>query len=189
MTEDRDKINIGMPASGCMRASGMTARTGDALRLSLRRAWVPAFAGMTVLLGAFIVPNDCQAETVGIADYQIAGDAIPAPLAAKTGDAVRGRRIVLDRANGNCLICHKVPEPGESFQGDLGPDLAGVGGRLTPGQLRLRLVDQSRLNPATVMPPYHRIEGLVRVAQKWQGRPVLDAQALEDVVAYLAGLK
>ena len=135
------------------------------------------------------VPTAGHADQPAVANYVVAGDAILAPLDGKAGDAARGRRIVLDRAEGNCLICHKVPEPGEPFQGELGPDLTGVGARLGAGQLRLRLVDQSRLNPATIMPPYHRISGLVRVAAKWQGRPVLDAQAIEDVVAYLAQLK
>ena len=71
---------------------------------------------------------------------------------------------MLDRTIGNCLICHKAPEPAERFMGEIGPDLAGVGARLTAGQIRLRLVDQSRLNPKTVMPPYYRVEG-------WLGSP------------------
>ena len=148
---------------------------------------------MLALLVAFAASGigaiRARADKGTVAPYQVAGGAIPEPLAGKIGDAARGRRIVLDRADGNCLICHKVPEPDEPFQGELGPDLAGVGQRLTAGELRLRLVDQSRLNPATIMPPYHRVAGLVRVAEKWRDRPVLDAQAIEDVVAYLAGLK
>ena len=78
-----------------------------------------------------------------------------------------GRRIVLDRETGNCLICHKVPEPAEPFQGNLGPDLSGIGKRLTAGQIRLRLVDESRLNPQTLMPPYYRAEGLNRVSARY----------------------
>ena len=135
------------------------------------------------------IPTDLAQAVSGLAPYRLVGDAIPEPLAGATGDVARGRRIVLDRATGNCLICHKVPEPNEPFQGELGPDLAGVGARLDAGALRLRLVDQSRINPATVMPPYHRIEGLRRVAKQYQGQPVLDAQAIEDVVAYLATLR
>lgn len=124
-----------------------------------------------------------------VATYAVVGDAVPAPLDGRVGDPARGRRIVLDRETGNCLICHKAPAPAERFQGDLGPDLAGVGGRLTVGQLRLRVVDQRRLNPASVMPPYHRIDGTARVGQRWRGKPALDAQAVEDVVAWLATLK
>jgi L-cysteine S-thiosulfotransferase len=96
---------------------------------------------------------------------------------------------VLDRANGNCLICHQVPEPSEAFQGDLGPDLKGIGSRLSAAQMRLRLVDQSRLNSATLMPPFYRTEGLLRVAPKFAGQPVLKGNEIEDVIAYLVSLK
>ena len=118
-----------------------------------------------------------------------AGDAVDAPIDGKVGEVGRGRAIVLDRASGNCLICHHVPVLYEPFQGNIGPDLAGVGGRLTAGQLRLRLMDQSVLNPSTMMPPYHRVMGLVRVAPQFDGKPILDAQQIEDVVAWLVSLK
>ena len=61
--------------------------------------------------------------------------------------------------------------------------------RLTPAQLRLRVVDASRANPDTVMPSYYAVEGRRRVGQAWQGRPILDAGQIEDVVAYLATLR
>ncbi len=121
--------------------------------------------------------------------YAVVGDAIPAPLGGLVGNAVRGQALVLDRTRGNCLICHQVPEPDEPFQGTIGPPLAGVGARLEPGQLRLRLVDASRLNPATVMPPYFRTEGLRDVALQYRDRPALTVQEIEDVVAYLASLR
>lgn len=121
--------------------------------------------------------------------FEINGDAIMAPLGNLRGDPARGRTIALDRAVGNCLICHRVPETAEPFQGDLGPDLAGVGGRLDIGQIRLRIVDQTRLNPDTMMPPYYRTEGLVRVREQFRDQPVLTAQQIEDVVAWLVTLR
>lgn len=124
-----------------------------------------------------------------LASYQVTGDAIIAPLAGRVGDPIRGRQLVLDRERGNCLICHQVRVDGQPFQGDLAPPLDGVGRRLSPGQIRLRLVDQSRLNPDTVMPPYHRLERLTRVAAQYQGRPVFSAQDIEDAVAWLDTLK
>jgi sulfur-oxidizing protein SoxX len=132
-----------------------------------------------------VLSNSPQGATVR---YAVTGDAIVEPLTPEAGDAARGRRIVLDRETGNCLICHKVPEPAESFQGDLGPDLGGIGKRLTAGQIRLRLVDESRLNPQTLMPPYYRVEGLGRVAARYRGKPVLTAQEIEDITAYLGTL-
>jgi sulfur-oxidizing protein SoxX len=41
--------------------------------------------------------------------YEVVGDAIPAPLGGKIGDPRRGRALVLDRTQGNCLICHQAP--------------------------------------------------------------------------------
>jgi sulfur-oxidizing protein SoxX len=57
------------------------------------------------------------------------------------------------------------------------------------GQLRLRIADGARLNPDTIMPPYYRTTGLHRVARAFEGKTILTAEQIEDVVAYLATLK
>ena len=119
--------------------------------------------------------------------YRVEGDAIPAPIAA-AGDPDRGREIVLAR-DSNCLLCHAVPETGARFMGNVGPPLAGVGARLTEGQLRLRIVDPVRLNPGSVMPSYYRVEGLNQVAAAWRSKTVLTAQQVEDTIAYLLTLR
>ena len=118
-----------------------------------------------------------------------ADDAIPSSLTGTMGDAARGRAVVLDRQVGLCLLCHSGPFPEERFQGDLAPSLAGVGARLSPGQIRLRIVDASRVNPQTIMPAYYRTEGLTRVAPAHRGKTVLSAEQIEDVVAFLVTLK
>jgi L-cysteine S-thiosulfotransferase len=136
---------------------------------------------------AFVVSIGHAQE--GLRSYRVVGDAIPASLTGSKGDAARGRAIVANRQVGLCLLCHSGPFPEERFQGNLAPDLAGAGKRWTEGQLRLRIVDSSRINAATIMPAYHRTEGLVRVAPAWRGRPVLTAEQIEDVVAFLMTLK
>jgi len=153
----------------------------------MRRSIQVGAKGLLGLAAAMVLL--AQAADAEVARYEIVGDAIPAPLAGLAGDAGRGRKLVVDRETGNCLICHQIPITGEPSQGDLAPSLAGVGGRLTVGQIRLRLVDQSRLNPATLMPPYHRVDQLTRVAARLQNKPVFTAQEIEDVVAWLATLK
>jgi len=90
---------------------------------------------------------------------------------------------------GLCLLCHNGPFPEERFQGDLAPDLTGVGARLSAGQIRLRIVDPGRVNPQTIMPAYFRTEGLTRVAPAFRGKPVLSAEEIEHVVAFLVTLK
>jgi len=112
-----------------------------------------------------------------------------APLTAAAGDVERGRKIVLDRHVGLCLLCHSGPFPEQRFQGDLAPSLSGVGARLSAGQIRARIVDASRVNPNTIMPPYFRTENLSRVAPAYRGKTVLTAQEIEDVVAFLTTLR
>lgn len=116
-------------------------------------------------------------------------DSLPQSLTGRPGDPARGRAIVANRTVGLCLLCHSAPIPEERFQGTLAPTLAGAGSRSTPGQLRLRLVDPARLNPDTIMPPYYRTTGLQRVAKPFEGKTILTAEQIEDVVAYLATLK
>ena len=116
-------------------------------------------------------------------------DGLPQSLTGGRGDPIRGRAIVVNRQVGLCLLCHSGPFPEERFQGNLAPDLRGAGARASEAQLRLRIVDSSRINPATIMPAYYRSEGLTRVAPAWQGKPVLSAGQIEDVVAFLLTLR
>jgi sulfur-oxidizing protein SoxX len=132
-----------------------------------------------VLLAALL----CVAETA------VGEDSIPSSLTGAKGDPARGRAIVGNRQVGLCLLCHSGPFPEERFQGDLAPDLHGAGGRWTEGQLRLRIVDSGRINPRSIMPAYYRVEGLDRVAPAWRGKPVLTAEQVEDVVAFLTTLR
>ena len=118
-----------------------------------------------------------------------AQEALPQSLTGARGDPARGRAIVASRQVGLCLLCHSGPFPEERFQGELAPDLRGAGARWSEGQLRLRIVDSGRINPASIMPAYHRTDGLTRVAPAFQGKPILSAEQIEDVVAYLMTLK
>ena len=137
---------------------------------------------------ALIAVMACAVQAQQV-ELKVVGDAIPDPLTATPGNASRGRAIVASRQSGLCLLCHTGPIPEDRFQGNLAPDLSGAGARWSAGQLRLRMADARRLNPHTIMPAYHRSEGLQRVAPAWRGKTLLTAQEIEDVVAYLLTLK
>ena len=142
-----------------------------------------------IWFAAFGVAAGCATTTPGAwAPYLVEGDAIRGPLAAVPGDAARGREVVMSR-DSNCLLCHAVPEAGARAMGNLAPPLGGVGARLGEGQMRLRIVDSMRLNPQTIMPSYYRVDGLNQVAAALRGKPILTAQQVEDVVAYLLTLR
>ena len=130
----------------------------------------------------------CAADPV-LVPYRIVDGQIPAALTNQPGDPARGKAAALSREGGNCFLCHSFPDAGETPLGNIGPPLAGVGARLTAAQLRLRLVDSTRINRASVMPAYYRTEGLQRVASAYAGKPLLTAQQVEDVVAYLLTLR
>jgi sulfur-oxidizing protein SoxX len=121
--------------------------------------------------------------------YRIVGDGIPKPLTSDAPNVENGRRIVTERQTGLCVLCHSGPFPEVRFQGDLATNLAGTGSRWSEAQLRLRLVDAAQFNAQTIMPSYYRTQGLERVGWQWRGQPVLSAQQIEDVVAFLKTLK
>jgi sulfur-oxidizing protein SoxX len=135
------------------------------------------------------MPVLTHAQADALRPFTIVGDAVPDSLTGAKGDAARGRAIVADRQVGLCLLCHSGPFPQERFQGNLAPDLAGAGSRWSEGQLRLRIIDAGRLNPDTIMPPYYRTDGLADVAASFRGRPILNAEQIEDVVAFLVTLR
>ena len=139
------------------------------------------------MLGA-LLSLPCPAGAQGLQTYTIVGDAIAEPLTGTKGDATRGRALVVDRSS-TCILCHSGPFPEQAFQGDLAPNLSGSGGRWSDGQLRLRLVDASRLNATTIMPSYYRVDGLTHVGTSWRDKPILSAEQIEDIVAYLVTLR
>jgi sulfur-oxidizing protein SoxX len=117
------------------------------------------------------------------------------PLTATLGDAQRGREIVADPQRGSCLSCHKIAALSNAKtlayanQGDVGPSLDGVGKRYDEGQLRQRVMDPRVMIPGTIMPAFFKTSGLYRPLTRYKDQPILTAQEVEDVVAFLKSLR
>jgi L-cysteine S-thiosulfotransferase len=146
------------------------------------------FAAIALLVAAVWPAVSHAADAKELRPYTIVGDAIPDSLTGTKGNATRGRALVVERST-TCVLCHSGPFPELTFQGDLAPSLSGTGSRWSEGQLRLRLVDASHLNAATIMPSYYRVDGLNRVGVAWRGEPILSTEQIEDIVAYLVTLR
>jgi sulfur-oxidizing protein SoxX len=148
---------------------------------------VTRVAGLIAAILAALAAGGAAAQD--LRPYRIDGGAIASSLTGAPGDPARGRAIVVNRTVGLCLLCHSGPFPEERFQGNLAPGMKGAGARWSVGELRLRMVDSHRLNADTIMPAYYKIDGLNRVAPAFRGKPLLTAEQIEDVVAFLATLR
>ncbi len=126
----------------------------------------------------------CGVASAQVADYKVEGDGIPKPLTATPGNAARGKALLARREAANCLTCHTINDKDLTPGGKRGPALDGVGAQLTASQLRLSVVDYSRISRSTDMPSFHKTG---RGTDK--DMPVLSAQEIEDVVAFLATLR
>ena len=133
--------------------------------------------------------QSARAASAVLAPFTITDGGIAASLTGQPGDAMRGRALVANRQVSMCLLCHQTPIAEARFQGDISSNLAGAGTRWTAAQLRLRIVNSRLLNPDSIMPAYYRVEALTRVGAAWRDKPILDAQQIEDVVAWLQTLK
>ena len=120
-------------------------------------------AAAAIIVATAIARAACAADTSATTvTFSVVADGIPEPIATLPGDAIRGRALLVARDAANCVLCHAIPDPDVRFAGDLGPSLAGIGARLSIPQLRLRVADNLRRNPATIMPSYFRTAGQER---------------------------
>ena len=148
---------------------------------------VGVFAGWS-LSSCTVAPVDVKDPN--LVPYTIInGNSIPKSLTGKKGDPAEGRKVAINTKKGNCLACHELPIPEEQFHGKIGPNLHNVGSKFSEGILRMRLVNSKVIKPGTVMPAFYRTEGLYIVRKDLIGKPILTAEEIEDLVAYLVSIK
>ncbi|MCR4378151.1 MAG: sulfur oxidation c-type cytochrome SoxX [Rhodospirillales bacterium] len=129
-----------------------------------------------------------SAQSADMANVTIVNGTIPKSLTGKAGDPAAGKKAAINQKKGNCLACHVMPIPEEQFHGKTGPDLHGIGSRQTEAELRMRLVDPKVISADTMMPSFFKT-GQHRVLKDFEGKTILEAQEVENIVAYLLTLK
>ena len=122
--------------------------------------------------------------------YTVVEDGIPQALTSEAGNPERGREVMINRKEGNCLACHAISALSDQpFHGEVGPTLDGVAERWEVPQMRLLVVNSKEVFEDTIMPAFYKAEGYNRVAKKFDGKSILTAQQVEDVIAFLQTLK
>lgn len=146
-----------------------------------------------VFAGTAVLADPVAPTEVAYGDY---GE-VETSLTGTPGDPAAGEIIMVDRGKGNCIACHQVTALEEyPFHGEVGPTLDGVGDRWEEADLRGLVANAKMVYEGTVMPAFYKTEGFTRPGNGYTGRaaegeiePVLTAQEVEDVVAYLMTLK
>ena len=147
-----------------------------------------AISALGIVLSFALSTNANAAEKM-MMKYVVKDGAIAKSLTGKPGNAANGRKLAINRKLGNCLACHVMPIPEQTFHGLVGPDLNGVASRRSAGEVRLLIVNPKLANPDTIMPAFYRKDGLHRVMKKFQGKTMLSAEQVEDLIAYTMTLK
>lgn len=146
------------------------------------------FAGSLVACAKAVV-TETVAEP-GLVPYIITdGKTVNNSLTGTPGDPVKGRALAINRKKGNCLACHALPIPEQSFHGEIAVSLYGVGNRLSAEELRMQIINPKVTDPDTIMPAFYRTSGFNRVKKNFIGKSILEAQEVEDIVAYLLTLQ
>ena len=154
------------------------------------------YAAFPVLLLLFISSRSFADVLPSSVVFEASGS-VSSSLSGAAGDADEGARIYGDKGSGNCVACHQISGRTDAeFQGTIGPSLDGAGDRWDAAQLRGIVADAKKTFPESMMPGFYKSAGYIRPGDAFTGKagaeplpPLLTAQQVEDVVAYLATLK
>lgn len=144
---------------------------------------------LTMLCG-LLTAGVAMADAVSPADVKFDDGAVATSLTGQPGDPVKGKEWAVARKLGNCLACHVNSDASsESFHGEIGPPLDGVADRWSEAELRGMVTNSKKMFEGTIMPAFYKDAGYNRPLEKFAGKTILNAQQVEDVVAYLLTLK
>jgi sulfur-oxidizing protein SoxX len=146
----------------------------------------------TIILAAAVAFSSASfAETIAPGSIKFGENGeIELALTGAAGDAASGRKLFMNRKKGNCLACHVNTDMAEqTFHGEVGPELDGVANRWGAAELRGILVNSKNMFEGTIMPAFYKDSGYNRILKKFDGKTILSAQEVEDLLAYVMTLK
>ena len=154
------------------------------------------YSGLAVSI-ALATSVSATAQEVSPTAVSFTDGAVEQSLSGVAGDAVQGRVVVGNKSLGNCVACHQVSDLDDvPFQGEIGPPLDGAGDRWSEAELRGIVSNAKIMFEESLMPSFYKTEGFIRPGKAYTGKaaddtfgPLLTAQQIEDVVAYLTTLK
>ena len=158
----------------------------------MKKNFVIAIAAVgAVALGATFSNAGSHSKSVSPEMAMVKDGMFAKSLTGGAGDAVKGKKTFANRKLGNCLACHENSDLSSlPFHGEVGPSLDGVAGRYDEGQLRAIMINSKAvLGEDTIMPSFYRLENGVRTLKKFKGKTILNAEQVEDILAYLKTLK
>ncbi|MFX0545897.1 sulfur oxidation c-type cytochrome SoxX [Roseovarius sp. S1116L3] len=149
-----------------------------------------------LVIMAFAASTGAAAAEIAPSDVSYVDGSVESSLTGTPGDPENGRKIVGDKGQGNCVACHQVSDLADvPFQGEIGPMLDGTGARWSEAELRGIVSNAKMMFPESLMPSFYKTEGFIRPGNAYTGKaaddsfgPLLEAQQIEDVVAYLTTL-
>ncbi len=155
--------------------------------LTLAFGLISALTGSAVMAGE-VAPKEVKFTEDGAVEMSLSGAA---------GDAANGAVIAGTKSKGNCVACHAITALSDvPWHGEVGPSLDGAGERWSEAELRGLITNAKMTFDGTVMPAFYKVDGFIRPGEAYTGgppegplTPILTAQEIEDVVAFLATLK
>ncbi|WP_281968778.1 sulfur oxidation c-type cytochrome SoxX [Roseovarius nanhaiticus] len=149
-----------------------------------------------LVLLAFAASTGAAAAEIAPSDVSYVDGSIETSLTGTPGNAENGRQIVGNKSLGNCVACHQISDLSDvPFQGEIGPALDGTGARWSEAELRGIVANAKIMFPESMMPSFYKTTGYIRPGDAYTGKaagedlpPLLAAQQIEDVVAYLTTL-
>ncbi len=145
---------------------------------------------ISVTLAAVMVAGAAFGAETAPGDVVFKDGMVEQSLTGVPGDPANGRAVFANRKKGNCLACHTNSDMKDQlFHGEIGPSLDHVAERYDAPHFRAILTNSKMVFHDTIMPAFYRNSGFVRPMKKFEGKTILTAQEVEDVIAYLTTLK